>query len=246
MNDNSSEFGGREVVGRFIVGSHNYNLNTPSSDMDWKYFVCPTFEDLYSGKMFSNAKQSETMDYDVHDVRQLGNLLWKSNINFIEVLFSRSESWWADGLDWIFANREDVATMNIPAFRAATYGTHYQKMNALLKGTAKTDILIERFGYDTKQACHAMRMLFSLEQFANTHVMEQTLYYENSNGYRQVLLDVKAGAYSLADFKEMVDSWHRNIGPDVLSSYNCFTPNEEVHNKVEEVLFSFIKEMISN
>lgn len=42
-----------------IVGSHNYNLNTDTSDKDYKYFVLPTFDELYCGKFFSRAKQLE-------------------------------------------------------------------------------------------------------------------------------------------------------------------------------------------
>jgi uncharacterized protein len=243
MNINSM-FEGREVVCKAMVGSHNYNLNGVNSDVDWKYFVSPTFDDLYKGKMFSKAEQSDTLDYDVHDIRQLGNLLWKSNVNFIEVLFSR-DLIFANGLSWIFENREQVAQMNLPLFCSATKGLHFQKMGSLLKGTAKTDILVEKFGYDTKQACHAMRALMTLERFANTHSMAQTLYFENSDTDRQILVDIKTGAYSLEEFKNMVDSWHRNVGPDVLDSYRYFTVNEEIHAEVEDVLYRFIRTMIA-
>ena len=46
-------FGERKVVFKALVGSHNYNLNDETSDKDYKYFVLPTFDDLYTGKMFS-------------------------------------------------------------------------------------------------------------------------------------------------------------------------------------------------
>ena len=85
----TERFGGRQVVLKALTGSHNYNLNTPDSDKDYKFFVTPTFDDLYSGNRFSNGKQSDEMDYTVHDIRQLSHLLWKSNPNFIEVLFSQ-------------------------------------------------------------------------------------------------------------------------------------------------------------
>ena len=38
----------RVPVLKALVGSHNYNLNTPESDKDYKLFVLPTFDDLYS------------------------------------------------------------------------------------------------------------------------------------------------------------------------------------------------------
>ena len=58
-----------------IVGSHNYNLTTENSDKDYKLFILPEFEDLYSGNLFSTPNVvSSTMDYDIHDIRQLPKL----------------------------------------------------------------------------------------------------------------------------------------------------------------------------
>lgn len=71
-----------------LVGSHNYNLADENSDKDYKMFVLPTFEDLYKGKMYSKQIIGETEDLDVHDIRKIVNLFYKSNINFIEVLFT--------------------------------------------------------------------------------------------------------------------------------------------------------------
>lgn len=69
-----------------LVGSHNYNLNTEHSDLDYKYFVFPTFDDLYYKKEIAKSKTSDYLDYEVHDIRKLSQLWWKANINFIEVL----------------------------------------------------------------------------------------------------------------------------------------------------------------
>ena len=77
----------RKEAFKALVGSHNYNLNTQTSDKDYKVFVLPTFDDLFSGRQFSKATTGE-IDIEYHDIRKLSNLLWKSNINFLEVLFS--------------------------------------------------------------------------------------------------------------------------------------------------------------
>ena len=36
-----------------LVGSYNYNLNDKNSDKDYKVFVSPTFDDLYSGNQYT-------------------------------------------------------------------------------------------------------------------------------------------------------------------------------------------------
>ena len=51
-----SDIDHRIAVLKALVGSHNYNLNTESSDKDYKYFVLPTLDDLYDGTIFSASK----------------------------------------------------------------------------------------------------------------------------------------------------------------------------------------------
>lgn len=82
------DFGGRKVVFKALVGSHNYNLNTLESDKDYKVFVLPTFDDLYFNNSFSKSCIGETEDFDVHDIRKCSSLWYKANVNFLEVLFS--------------------------------------------------------------------------------------------------------------------------------------------------------------
>nr|WP_235887980.1 nucleotidyltransferase domain-containing protein [Neobacillus paridis] len=72
-----------------VVGSHNYNLVTPTSDKDKKAFFFPNFYILYKGfQPASKAITGETEDIEYHDIRKLTHLLFKSNVNFLEVLFS--------------------------------------------------------------------------------------------------------------------------------------------------------------
>lgn len=229
----------REVVLCALTGSHNYNLNTPTSDEDWKYFVAPTFDDLYNGKFFSTGKTSETLDYTVHDVRQLGNLIWKANINFIEVLFSRDSVWDAE-LNFLFNGKEKWASMNIPAFRNATYGMHLQKMGNLHKGTATTAPLVEKFGFDTKEACHALRCLYVLEKFANTSNMAKALWF-NEGEKRDTLLAVKAGEMTESDFRAEVERWHVHVWGELSKAYNDTRPNLVAKEELDALMFDFIK-----
>lgn len=236
------EFGNRLVVVEALTGSHNYNLNTPNSDKDWKYFVLPTFDDLYHGKFFSSAKQSDTRDYDCHDIRQLANLVWKSNINFVEVLFSTQETH-AFGLNFLFDRREEWAQMNLPAFRNATYGMYTQKMNNLHKGTEKTKILVEKFGYDTKEACHALRCLYVLEKYSKTQSMEKALWFEEGKK-RDTLLKVKAGGYTESEFLRIVADWHVHVWGELSKNYNDTRGDDKLKKELDELMFDYVKRKV--
>jgi len=206
----TATFEGHTIVLRSLVGSHCANLNVANSDEDWKYFVTPTFEDLYNGTMYANASISETLDYDVHDIRKLGALLWEANLNFVSVLFGID--YIDDGLVWIADNNEKLATMNLPRFYNATMGMHREKMSTLLKGTGNTQVLIEKYGYDTKQATHAMRFLLVLKRVAIGMKMSEALWFTGMD--REMLIGIKSGNLTLDEFREMVFLWkgvHENF-----------------------------------
>lgn len=83
MNNNE-----RLWVFKSLVGSVNYNLHTETSDMDYKVFVIPSFDDLYFSRVYSESISTEEEDLEIHDIRKLDKMLYKSNVNFLEILFS--------------------------------------------------------------------------------------------------------------------------------------------------------------
>jgi uncharacterized protein len=211
MTDN---FDGRKIIMTSLVGSFSANLNTPESDRDYKYFITPTFDDLYTNFMYSNAYLSSYLDYDVHDVRKLTELLWNSNLNFIGALFH------IESIDKDFSFIEDaadaLATMNLPRFYQSTIGMHTEKMSKLNKGTGTTQALVDKFGYDTKQACHAMRCLFVLRRIASGMTVREALWFEGKE--REILIGIKAGNQDRNEFCEYVDLW-RNVNGKAIKEW---------------------------
>ena len=232
----------RPIVIKALVGSHNYNLNTPESDEDWKFFVAPTFDDLYFGKRWSGGNHSEELDYSAHDIRQLADLLWKSNLNFLEVLFSKKfETKYGYGW-YLRANADLFATMNLRAFGFATLGMHKQKMGTLHKGTEKSQKLVDAFGYDTKDAIHAYRCLLVARRVAEGMPLREALWFEGE--VRQNLLDIKAGELSEASFMELVDLWHATYFDDVEAFYKAQEPKQELHDELQEQTKDFIQSLL--
>lgn len=240
----TERFGGREVIIKALTGSHNYNLNTPDSDKDYKFFVAPTFKDLYNGNKFSNSKQSDELDYTVHDIRQLSHLLWKANPNFIEVLFSQElegNNWF---VDFLLLNRTRLSRMHLRSFGFACLGMHRQKMQTLFKGTAKTQWIVDEFGYDTKDAHHALRVLIVAERVAMGWSIGDALWNTTGFDTRKKLLDIKNNRVGLSEFKAMVDFWHKSSFDFVESFYKEQEPDREMRAELDEKTMEFIKERI--
>jgi uncharacterized protein len=231
-------FEGRKIVLSSMVGSWAANLNTPASDEDWKHFVAPNFDDLYIGKMFASAKVSETLDYDVHDIRQLANLLWKANLNFISVVFGYKVSCVPE-LQWIFDNADIFASMNLPYLYNATMGMHFEKMSTLCKGTGNTQVLVEKYGYDTKQGTHAMRCLMVLHRISEGMSVRKALWFTGAD--RDLLISIKQGEFTEVAFRAMVAEWHETCKPRVAEWFKSCHANEEAKSMLDEGIKSFIR-----
>ena len=88
---------GRTIVFAYLQGSQNYDLETPSSDMDGKAFCLPSLDDLYDGSFLSKTFDYPQGQITIHDVRMLPELLEKMNPTYLESspmnVFSLMERW---------------------------------------------------------------------------------------------------------------------------------------------------------
>ena len=227
-----------------LTGSHNYNLDTPESDQDYKIFTFPSFDDIYYHDYYTVSNISADFDYTAHDIRRLPLFLRKSNLNFLEILFSQ---------DLVFFHpydqslqhrltvvREDIAAMNLVGMYDACYGTHIQKHSKMLRGTSTTQQLVDAFGYDTKQAQHCYRNLDFLERYHATDFKSfaQAIYYDDGPE-RDMMLAIKAGEYTLLEFEALLQEKQvkvRALQENYMASYFVERTNTLVEDLIKEVV----------
>jgi len=248
-------FNDRKVVFKALVGSHNYNLNDESSDKDWKYFVLPTFDDLYGGTRFSASKVGTEEDYDVHDIRKLTDLLWKANVNFLEVLYSNDvQEFWklteqgvprrlavgsAHILREIFDIRDSIVTMNLPYLYSACKGMFHEKMKRIQSPTSGTQELMDKYGYDTKQALHAWRILDFIVRFHEFDWDFKTAMTYNETE-RQRMLMIKHGHFAFDEFKALAYDAYNDTFLGLEDIYKSKVPNLETKAKLEDLVKSMV------
>ena len=80
-----------KILGIFIQGSQNYQLDWSGSDIDTKCIVLPTLEDIcLNRKAISYTHVRENNEHiDFKDLRVITGDFKKQNINFLEILFTR-------------------------------------------------------------------------------------------------------------------------------------------------------------
>lgn len=241
----------REWAFKVLVGSHNYNLNTPESDKDYKVFFFPIFDDLYAGRMYTIPQVvTNTVDYNFHDLRKLEALLWKANINFLEILegeeiiinpklyvSTRKQ------IQGIFDMKKELVNMNLPYLFNACIGMHIEKKKAMHKGTEGTQHLVEKYGYDTKQAQHSYRVLNFLERYGDINFTDfkRAIWYKDSEESKRTLQNIKDGKYSYEEMMKVLEEYKDYIELNYKQKYQMVEPDLNTMAKLQELIKDLVK-----
>ena len=115
----SCDFKEENILGIFVYGSQNYNLDTPTSDWDTKAIIVPTLDEILFNKPVSKEVSVQQLDdnkwehCEVKDIREFIRMFEKQNINFIEILFTKYK--WINPKfqvlweEYFVNNREEIA-----------------------------------------------------------------------------------------------------------------------------------------
>lgn len=222
----------RVLVFKALVGSQNYNLATPKSDKDYKAFVYPTLDDLYEGKSFKKASTSEGMDIEYHDIRKLPNLLAKSNVNFLEVLFSEEATSGDELHTQLLDLRDDIARMNLSHLFDACMGMFNKELNNYRKQMKKGD-KAQAFKY----AASAVRITDFLVRFSlgNFEHMKTALRYSEGSVGQKFILYVKTGRYPSYHIDYILQE-HEKAAADLKKLYKSYKKNEELEVHLKELV----------
>jgi predicted nucleotidyltransferase len=245
---------GYNVVGVFLYGSQNYELDYEKSDVDTKAIVLPTLNDI----ILNRQPESTTVDMgdnclcDVKDIRKMFECFKKQNINFIELLFTKYyiinpkyESLYKP----ILENNEKIARYNNYASLNCMSGMALEKYNALDHPYPSIKDKIDKYGYDNKQLHHILRIYDFIQRYIAGEEYANILIPRNKEDllrvktdYVFVLKDAKELAKDTCDiikeFKDIymkhndvvIDKDAEKIMQDVLTNIITFSIKSEVNN----------------
>ncbi len=236
------------IVGIFIQGSQNYGLDYEGSDIDTKLIVTPTFEDIaFNKKPVSTTHVRENNEHiDFKDIRLYIETFRKQNLNFLEILFTpykivnpQYEQWW----NRLVENREAIAHYDFHRSIKSMKGIALEKYHAMEhKYPSKVDI-IEKYGYDSKQLHHLLRVEDYLQRYIEGHTYEECLIpteevadrlrkIKEDNGYLNLAAARIEADRALLRIEKMCD--------DALELYEDWQ-NLEVEKLFQEVQYDIMK-----
>lgn len=221
------------------------NLNDEYSDVDKKYFVQPTFDDLYDSKVHAKSVTSEELDEDVQDVRRLERLFFKSNPAYLDLLFSPEIQTFGTGhMNQIITMRDEIARMNLSNLFSASLGTMQQNIKDLQNPTSeKVRALIERHAYNPKKAMlvvHLSKMLVKFHENGFTNYKE-AIWYEGAE--RDFMMRLKHGEYSLDKVKVFITTAEQQAGA-LKDEYKSKEVNESTNETLKTILRDLVREHV--
>ena len=151
------------IVGIFLQGSQNYGLELPTSDVDSKLIVVPTFKDIALNRKPVSTTHVRANDehIDFKDIRLYIETFRKQNLNFLEILFTDYfivNPFYAEQWARLVEHREEIARMNVYRAVKSMKGVAMEKFHAMEHPYPTKLDLIEKYGFDGKQVHHLIRV----------------------------------------------------------------------------------------
>ena len=193
------------IVGVFLQGSQNYNMDDADSDVDTKCLIVPSLDEIVlaaqpvsithcivAGKLVYTEEEKMGAEHcDAKDIRLYWKTLLKANINFVEILFtdySLVNPMYEELWDKVLSMREAIARVNPLAAIKAMMGMVSEKYFALTHRYSSRIEWLDKFGYDPKQLHHLIRIY----HFMYAYLHGKIFSYDNLvKGYHLLPADIK-------------------------------------------------------
>lgn len=223
---------GYNVWGVFLHGSQNYGLETPTSDLDFKAFVIPSFKELFTGNKVSKVYETPYGQVEVKDIRMLPELIAKGNVAMIEILFSVTKLIASHNKEFE-ALTDGLADERSLKIAFTMLGMAREKNKNLTKRTDRNAEEIDAIGYEKKHLHHIIR----LKEFLY-HILSGGSFrigLRPNDKVRAVLLDLKTEPIDLEEVLILVDQTISNMEKE-LNINSLPQPTTVYYNKLLELV----------
>ena len=238
-----------------LQGSQNYGMADEESDIDSKVLLIPSLNDMVLNKKaisHTSEMPNNKEHVDCKDIRDYFKIFRKSNINFVEILFT--DYWivnhkYSDLWLSLRLRAEDLARINPYAAVCCIQGMAHEKRHALCHEYPSRISQIEKFGYDPKQLAHLIRINYFLKWYIEDKSYRKCIYPEQSF-IRQNLLEYKRTGWGLTkeEAEKKADEILENIDylANNFKATNINKNDEELDNKLNDILYQIIRRSLED
>lgn len=248
-----------EVVALFLQGSQNYGTDIYTdwymSDVDTKAIVIPTLDNIVNGSapLSHTHVMPDNSHIDIKDIRVMVEMWEKQNVSYIELLYT--DYYIVNPLYELFVRelrnmRDSISAMHKNQFLRCIQGMSGNKVKALEHRYEGLIEKIDKYGYDSKQLLHIVRLHdFTQQWLTGTPVKD---CYTPKPETLDIIRDIREYKYSLEDARNISTTFDTDTNvlikhyiaahiPDVVDN----TTKIELHKlKVAMIRFSLKKELL--
>lgn len=247
LEETREAFDSSRIVGIFLQGSQNYGLQIPTSDVDTKLILTPTFKEIVFNKKPISTTHVRANDEhtDLKDIRLMFSTFRKQNLNFIEILFT-PYLWvnplFADEWNRLTAEREKIAHYSPYSAVKTMKGIAMEKYHAMEHEYPSKVAVLAKYGYDPKQLHHLLRVQEYIHCYTEGESYEDCLHPRNP----EFLIAVKQGYFNLEQARISANS----AMEDVLATADAFCEkvgksfDPEVDELLDDVQYNIVKAAI--
>ena len=246
LEESLLHFSEDQIVGVFLQGSQNYELDLPGSDVDTKLIVVPSFKEiaLNSKPVSTTHIRANEEHIDFKDIRLYMETFRKQNLNFLEILFTPYEI--VNPLympDWMRLQeaRERIARMNPWRAVKSMKGIALEKYHAMEHAYPSKLEVLAKHGYDPKQLHHLVRVdnyltrYIAGEKYGDCLVPDEVM--------KAFLLELKQGKWPLEKARELaqVSLAHVEKIADEFCAKTSDQEDAEMRDLLQEVSYDIMK-----
>lgn len=237
-----------------LQGSQNYGLADEESDIDSKLLIIPSLEEMaLNKKTISTTMVMPNEEHcDVKDVREYFKIFRKSNINFVEILWT---DYWIANPKYMHLwlelrrRREELARYNPKAAVSCMKGMASEKLHALDHEYPSRMEYIKKYGYDPKQLSHLVRIKYFIQNYVAGELYEKCIAVGENEEQREMLLELKRNGLNLTKDsaielgKDCFDQISK-IAKDYVENENL-SINQEISDFLDDIVCQIVKLSVS-
>lgn len=231
------------IVCLVLQGSQNYGLDIPSSDIDTKLIVTPTFKDVAMNRqpISTTHIRADNSHTDWKDIRLMLQTFRKCNLNFLEILFSPYciiNPLYAEEWNLLIQNNELIANYDPCKAVKTMYGLARRKYEQMEHESPSHHNDIEKFGYSPKELHHLLR----IEEYVERYIAGEPYKDCLISKLPDYLISVKQGCYTLGDAR-----WIANCSMSHIEEMCYASPfkehdiNRDVNKLLDDVQYKIMK-----
>lgn len=241
VNLRKSKNYGKNVFAEFLYGSQNYGLDTENSDVDTRTIIIPDLKCLVDKKNISETIALSNGLSDVKDVKTMFQQFYNANPAYLELLVSDYAIYapfFKSDFEQLRNNADAIALRDKKRLVHASYGMICNKVTALVSGLGPDKEEIQEYGYDSKNASHALRVSEFIHRILDGESLKDALNAKSYDCY-QTIMDVRNRKYSFEEVKKLCREVYANVGE--LCDKEFEKPNKEIVQLLDDLAYNVIK-----